>query len=294
MDERWYRVKFFITLIAGVAVNAAIAGAILCLWWYPWHEYGFYLGLPRAARLCFLANVIVVVFNLMPRKTKDLSMGTDGYQILKLFRTKKKSLEKIQTRRHATEALLRRNEYNDIEGAVGWCNKGLALYPNSFDLLNISAVLCIDRQDYRRAREIFLQILPSEVKKHDKHYLLLNNIAYVDALIGDPELLPEADAYSKEAYNRTPWVPSFCGTRGTVLVEMGQFEEGIKLLQEAFEKHEQVPNKALNACNLAIAYARIGNRIQASKYLQLARQIDPKCPLLGRTEAELARPPLST
>lgn len=289
MDDRWYRVKFFITLIAGVAMNAAVAGAILCLWWHPWHEYGFYWGFPRAARLCFLANLFVVVFNLIPRKTKGPSKGTDGYQILKLFTKKKKSLEKIQATRFALEAVMRRSEYNDTEGAMDWCNKGLTLFPKDFRLLNIYGVLCSDRQDYRRAREIYLQLLSSEVKKDQNHYLFINNIAYVDALIGDPELLAEADTYSKEAYVHAPWVPSFTGTRGTVLVEMKQFEEGIKLLQEAFEKHEEIFGKALNACHLAIAYSRMGSRTQADKYLQLARQIDPKSTLIGRAEMEIAR-----
>ncbi len=80
---------------------------------------------------------------------------------------------------------------------------------------------------------------------------------------------------------------SFVGTRGTVLVEMGQLEEGIKLLKEAFEKHPAEPNKALNACHLAIAYSRMGDRQQAENYLKLARQFDPESSLIERAETEL-------
>jgi hypothetical protein len=125
------------------------------------------------------------------------------------------------------------------------------------------------------------------LKQEGTRYVILNNIAYVDALIGDPELLPEADAYSKEATGTVPWVPHFTGTRGTVLVAMGQIEAGIKLLREAFEKVESPRSKAENACHLAIANARIGNRDQADKYLKLARQLDSQCRLIERAEAEL-------
>ena len=82
------------------------------------------------------------------------------------------------------------------------------------------------------------------------------------------------------------WFP-FVGTRGTVLVEMGQLQEGVKLLKEAFEKHTVGYNKALNACYLAIAYFRMGDRQQAVNYLKLAVQLDSECSLLERAEAEL-------
>jgi tetratricopeptide (TPR) repeat protein len=150
----------------------------------------------------------------------------------------------------------------------------------------VSGVLCLDQQNYTRAREIFLQLLPRETKPNGTRYIILNNIAYVDALIGNPELLTEADAYSKEAYAAAPWVPSFTGTRGTVLVAMGQLEAGIKLLKESFEKALTPRSKAENACHLTMAHARIGDRDQADNYLKLARQLDPQCRLIERAEVE--------
>lgn len=215
-------------------------------------------------------------------------MDTDGKQLLKTFSKKPKDVEELQATRFALEALLRRDEYKDFEGALDWCNKGLALFPQNVALLNMSGILCLDKQNYSRAREIFLQLLKSEMNAGTR-YVILNNIAYVDALIGDPELLSEADAYSKEAFSAAPWAASLIGTRGTVLVEMGQLQEGAKLLKEAFEKHHVIRNKALNACHLAIAYARMGDRDQAGKYLKLARELDSQCPLLGRAEVELGR-----
>jgi hypothetical protein len=43
-------------------------------------------------------------------------------------------------------------------------------------------------------------------------------------------------------------------------------------------------NKADNACHIAMAYTQAGKRDEAIKYLQLARQLDNKSPLLSLAE----------
>lgn len=288
VDARWFRVKCFFIFLAGCAVNAAIAIGILLFWWDSWSGISF-SGLPHAARLCVWVNLWIMAFNLWPQHSKITNLDTDGKQLLKTFSKKQENVDQLLAARFALEAMVRREEYKDPAGALDWCNQGLALFPHNVHLLNVSGILCLDQQDYRRARDIFLKLLPSEVKPDGMRYLILNNIAYVDALIGDPELLPEADAHSKEAYGAAPWVPSITGTRGTVLVAMGQMEDGIKLLKESFEKAESSRSKAENACHLAIANVRIGNRDQAEKYLKLARELDSSCPLIERAHTEVQK-----
>ena len=80
----------------------------------------------------------------------------------------------------------KRDEYKDLAGALDWCNKGLELFPQNVPLLNMRGLLCLDQQQYTQAREIFLQLLPRALKREGTRYVILNNIAYVDALIGDP------------------------------------------------------------------------------------------------------------
>jgi len=120
--------------------------------------------------------------------------------------------------------------------------------------------------------------------KPELHYLILNNIAYADVLIGDRSLLAEADTYSAEAYKNAPWLPPIIGTRGAVLVELGQVEPGIGLLKQALEKHTDAQSKALNACYLAIAESRRDNATTAQKYLETARSLDSTCYLLQKAE----------
>jgi Flp pilus assembly protein TadD len=273
VDAQWFRTKKIITVLAGPTVNVLIATAIAGNWWNPWHEVGFYWGVPRWARICFIANLFILAINLWPHRVKTFNADSDGKQLIKALSNKQKRLQKSLAARYTLEAVIRRDEYKDFQGAMDWCNRGLALYPKDFQLLNLSGALCLYVHDYKRAREIFLQLLPNEIKPGSKRYVILNNIAYADALTGDPALMAEADAYSKEAYGGAPW--------------MRQFQEGIKLLHESIEKHDELRTKALNACHLAIAYARMGDRNQADNYLKLARQFDAECVLIERAEREL-------
>lgn len=281
-----FRLKRFLIFLAGPSVNAAIAVAIFLIWRQDWHDIGFG-GLPRAARICLWANLWVTAFNLWPHQSKTLNLPTDGKQLLKTFSTKKKDVEDLQAARYALEAMMCRDEHNELKRAIDWCNQGLALFPSNLLLLNVNGILLLDQADYTAARQVFLRLLSEQSKPSLARYTMLNNIAYVDALIGDQALLPEADAFSKEAYNAASWMPSIVGTRGNVLVAMGQVEEGIRLLKESFEKATSPRNKAENACHLAMAHVQIGMLDEAAKYLKLARQLDSHCPFIQRAETAL-------
>jgi hypothetical protein len=82
-------------------------------------------------------------------------------------------------------------------------------------------------------------------------------------------------------------VPAILGTRGTVLVELGQFEEGIALLKRAMSLHTDKQGKAANACHIAIGEWRRGSPSAARKYLATARTLDPKSFLIPYVESQM-------
>jgi tetratricopeptide (TPR) repeat protein len=286
VDVRWLRVKRFFIVLAGPMVNAVFAFAALLIYRGNWHSFDLF-ALPRELHFFVMANLWVLVINLWPIQFKAFGLPSDGKQLLQMLSFRKKDQEELLVMRYALEALLRREYQGDLDGARDWCDKGLAMFPENLHLLNISGILWLDQMDYDRAREIFIKLLAREDDAARTRYTILNNIAYADALTNKPEWLPEADAYSKQAYTALPWVPAFVGTRGTVLVAMGQFEEGIKLLKQSFEGAWSPRSKAENACHLALAHVRTGNQGDAQKYLEVARQLDSHCKLINRAEVEL-------
>jgi hypothetical protein len=108
-------------------------------------------------------------------------------------------------------------------------------------------------------------------------------------MLGDADLMAEADAFSADAWTALPWMPTLCGTRGAVLVEQGELDEGIRLLRTALKKNESAYNRAVNACFLALGEARRGDDAAAQTYLETAGTLDPSCPVLPRIRAEASR-----
>src|SRR6185503_18069209 len=101
-------------------------------------------------------------------------------------------------------------------------------------------------QKYAQAREVFLKLLANENQPAGMRFLFMNNLAYADALSENPAWICEADAYSKDAYTALPWVPAVVGTRGTVLVALENYKEGMALLKKSMEDAESPRHRAEN------------------------------------------------
>jgi hypothetical protein len=281
-NTRWFRTKRFMAVLAGPAVNIAMAMAVVVGFQGSLRNFDFD-ALPPMARLFVWANVWVALINLWPHQSKTgFALPSDGKQLLQTLSITKEGIQQVQALRFAFEATICR-EQSDYAGTRMWCDKGLALYPEDPHLLNLSGINHLNEQNYETARQVFLKLLAKENQPAGLRFVLLNNLAYADALSGNPALIGEADAYSRDAHAGLPWAPAVIGTRGTVLVAMGAYEEGMKLLKRSMDDAESPRSKAENACHMANALAQTDRRDEARKYLTLARQLDPKCMLLART-----------
>lgn len=281
-DMSLFRLKLFLSVLAGPSVNALMAVAVIL----AFEGSAFPLDLEplsNTARLFVFSNGLVLLFNLWPRQasTGMGSLGTDGKLLIQLLSFRKSALDELRASRFAHEANLAR-ERGDLAAATSSCEKGLALYPDNVALLNWSGITHLDAQRYDFAREVFLKLLQKAKPNSAVRLVLLNNIAYADALSGRTELLAEADAYSRDAHAMLPWLPAAMGTRGTVLVALGKYAEGIQLLEKSLADADSARNKSENACLLVLAYAKTGQEKQAANYYQLAKQLDGQCPLLDR------------
>jgi tetratricopeptide (TPR) repeat protein len=161
------------------------------------------------------------------------------------------------------------------------------VYPAHEGLLNSHGVIALDLGEYGKARQCFLKLAQRDSKHPLMRPLMLNNIAYANALLGGDDLIKEADAFSLEAMATIGWMPAVMGTRGTVLANLGRFEEALPLLHESLSQEVSPNHKSQNACLIAEVECRRGHLDLARTYLEEARKLDPKCSLLVRAETIL-------
>jgi hypothetical protein len=101
-------------------------------------------------------------------------------------------------------------------------------------------------------------------------------------MFGANQFLTEADRYSAELLSLKPDDLSYKGTRGSVLIEKGDLNAGIAMLEEVMSGSTDANDLAISASFLALAYWKQGNRTEALRWLTTSREIDPRCASMRR------------
>lgn len=290
--QRGNRARFFGAVLAGPLLHAFLLLAAAVLQFFLLILRGVFGVnvelLVHWTGLFMMFDLIILLFNLLPRRAKGSSgqIGTDGWQLLHLLFMKPEE-ESVRAQGFfiagSMESLLR----NDADGALRWTDQGLARHPRQPALLAVRGETLIKKKRYAEARDLFVELLAAKGAQDPLYkYLMYNNIAYVDVLLGDPELLPEADRYSAEALRQLPWEPSITGTRGTVLLALDRLDEGMALLKQALAEQKTNHAKAEDAYHLAAGEERRGDAEAARRYRELARKYEPDLFLLQGDEGE--------
>ena len=288
---RWLRTKHLAFVLAGPGANLLMAAAI---WPFLNADHGWSMralkGGMEPAWAFFYANMYLLLLSLWPSSVMT-SLGklpSDGKQILSIPFLSRSKCEDIHAGGFAMEGVLALQK-GDLRSASDSVNTGISLYPNHEALLNVRGVIWIELGKYEEARSCFAELLRRESKQPLMRPLMLNNVAYADALLGGEDRLEEADQYSKEAMEAIGWMAAVRGTRGTVLLMLGRHDEARPLLLAAMNEADTIGNKASNACMLAMLEGQVGNAEAARQYLALAKEVAPACHLLARAQAEVSR-----
>jgi len=183
----------------------------------------------------------------------------------------------------------------DREEAARIGDEETARNPHSVVLRTWLGVRAITNEEYVDARAIFRELVEEDRRMppslgHRKDMLRsisMNNLAWCDLMLDDPALVEEALEMSAGATGLLPEHPAVRGTRAFALILGGRSAEGLDLGLAAYRKTKEAGPKALQACVLAIGYARHWRFGQAARWLDIARRADPSCPLLGRASGEL-------
>jgi hypothetical protein len=277
-DTHGFRLKQTFFVLGGPMVNA-----ILFLLAWKFRSADASLSGLEPMRLLMIMNGAVLISSLVPHRTSSPEgrIPNDALNIWLAWKMTPQTIASLKSTYYCFEAEECRRE-RPVAEAMMWLEKGLREVPGNHALTFSRATYLVFENRLQEARQALLGL--RDTLANDKAFfpLLLNNIAYVDALLDSPELLDEADDYSQQALNIAPWVVYFKGTRGLVLVQLGRFNDGIPFLKEALRDHPEKWGKAINACCLGIAAQKQGSLDESRSYFALARKLDPRCPLLDR------------
>lgn len=298
-DEKFFRLRYAAVLLAGPLINVILGMAAWLLiekgvFRVPIHSFSlenaplalfkvFGTGL-APLHMIVLANLLLVTVNLWPRHIHTAlgKIPSDGLALVTMPFLPRKKIEKILAAHYLYEALdmygTKRHE------AAQRREEGLKRFPEDEQLLDLLGVSFLALRKFPEARECFAKLLERPAQDPMRRLVLMNNLAYANHLIGGMELLKEADHHSKYAMEQCPWVTLFKGTRGCVLIELNRIEEGISLLLDAMQNHEDPESKAMEACHLAIGEKKRGRFEESRRYVETARQFDPDCTLLEWVE----------
>jgi len=274
---KWLRLRWGLFVAAAPMTNALLAVGLFA--------YSTTSSIVGAFATSFAwANLIALFSSLFPWKyqTRFGATPSDGLILLKLPFEKAESDRRKQAAYFALEGTecLRRKDY---ARAAEWAQFGQQNNPGEIQTRCVLGLALLGLKRFDEAREHFLEMAASDdpLGKAPPHRaIFLNNLAWTDLMAGGAERLDEADRYSYQAMRLTPWVAAIKGTRGSILVALGQIDEGVTLLHEAIDEHEENANKALNACFLAIGFHKAGNSAASRRSIEKARQLDPNCELI--------------
>jgi hypothetical protein len=263
-DPKWIVSRMVCMTAAGPAVSCVLFAVTVWMLFgdsSPLNIHGNYHNWGLFLMPMLYVNAGAFLFSIWPRSfsLEGQQMHNDGLIILDLLR-----------RRDAFVAQLKNQLIPEAEAAngMGWSQ-------------------LIDAGQTTATLEAWKKHLEEEEMPDRMRHQMLDAFATLVLMSGAVEFLPEADRYSQELHQAKGDEWTVKGTRGSVLIECGNFTEGGEMLRAVMASQTTDFDKAISASFLALAALRQGLTGEAAKWLGIAKKHDPHCASLRRLEALL-------
>jgi Zn-dependent protease len=247
---------------------------------------------PAVAPLLAFINCWALVRNLLPLRV--MGYRSDGLQLIRLPSCPDGELEVLRiipALIDAADAM----EADELVTAERVLDAAFEIAPRSWLLRSDIAVVRIMAGRLVDARAQLCELMAEDPPSPDMGWLVRNNLAWTNFMIGDAALLAEADELSSAVLAQRRNTPSAMGTRGAILGWLGRHDEAIVMLEKAFVRTPTASHRASLACCLAISFAALAisrealfYRTDAERWLERARALHARCPLLERAAAAVA------
>lgn len=278
------RTKNFFVYLAGPTVNVALL-AVACLLFGKLPGDTLWKWVLGIVCWCMLIELLT---NLWPRRVWMAGQLVPN-DVLGLWTSIMKTNTEVETEVmnfYVLEAhdLLERYDY---EQAYQWCANALERFP---DNAYLQAYLCLAMYGLGQVEDArcgIHKILVREDLDPQLRSALMSNLASFDLTVGNGKVLSDADHYSRASFELTPWLPETQSVRGAVLVELGEIEEGVDLLERGLQDQPDRLERSFIMTYLALASARRGDITAAREHLEAAARRHPTSELLARVSAQI-------
>ncbi|BCL34064.1 tetratricopeptide repeat protein [Nostoc sp. MS1] len=271
------RLRYFFFILGGVGLQAIAMGLVMAITSAIESIYPQALSndslLSSIVDSFFVSNWILIVINLLPFKANMMGvpMPTDGLQLLTIFFMNQQKIQEILLSGKILEGLeyIEEKKFTQAELLFRECIASNSTY--LIPKINLSVALI--RQQKLDEAITLLSALLKDLEKNPFQLFIFNNLAWIYLLKGlnQPELLNLANEYSEKAIKISNQSAYVVGTRACVLIELGEVDEGIKLLKGRVNLNRAVnetTNSVMGFLYLAYAYYLKGDKKQSQKYWQ--------------------------
>ncbi len=289
-----YRAKQFLVSLAGPLMNL-----ILCLTsWWALMVFGRYTTLsfgsigqesiPLDLAVVFLGSIAIMngvafIYNIIPLRLDYITQknANDGMTILTTFFRSQSVVDQNLASSYSMSAAfsgLTRKKYATV--AKAFFEEKLPQYRNVGKFMMSYAYWLLKSAQFAEARRLYTELIESGDMTPVAQYQAMADLSEAYLGMKDQDLLKTADEGSEKAFRNGFWIPHYKGTRGKVLVAMGQCDIAMPLLKDAMKNVFYPAYQADYACYLALAEMKLGYPDKAKNYIDLAQKIDPYCPNL--------------
>ncbi len=278
---RWRR----ITISAGgPVVNLLLAAGA----WYAWGTTEF--TSPIVDALVFFwafINTLMGLMNLYPTESAT-QLGTtasDGRQILSHFAMADEDIDELVKLMPIGEAYFEWL-YGEPERAAELLADALAEKPVDPAIAATGSAVLLDLKRCGEGISICERALEQELDV-EARALIENNLACLLLKLDvDPDL-PRIDKLTKSAMDLLPMLLAVRATTGAYCVRAGEFARAVDLLNDKRFILESKKTQSHVACELALAFAGLGNLDDARESFERAKSLFPENEELSAVEREL-------
>ncbi len=285
------RLRYAIYISGGLLFHAAVLLIAIPLLMRTGNRYPFLDWI-------IVLNGLTLFFNLLPRTviTAAGQSGSDGMLLWRLL-TGKLTANELKRSYYRLAAFFAYQQERIDQVAV-YIREGLLLDPSDDILENLRVFLLLKQENkLEEAYTVWKNMVESE-ELETMHVLqqalYYNNYAWATLMHQPtPDSLQIAREYAEKAYQMAPWISVLKGTLAAVLVEQGEYQQGVEWAlavakeSEAEQSPSRDDNVASNLATAALGYYRLGDQETAVHHLQQAIALAPDELTVKKASAEI-------